>query len=347
MFSLRYRYAAILVLAVYSYINTLFSEVYVSYGIDAPAYLVVAGFILITGGVWEANRLVEKLLRRYIKTPGSLQYLLVFFLSGIVCSALIAAAVIAGFSSFFLHLALPVRLIAFKLAVTYATRVNLFLHIINTVVAFNQKYKQKEVEAEELKRAHTQAQLQAIKNQVNPHFLFNNLNVLSSLVMLDNPDANKFVEAFARVYRYILSSQQQELIHLEAEIEFMEPYVFLLKKRFPDSIFVHVNVPQQYLHFSLPPVALQMLIENAIKHNIASRGKPLHINVQVDALQRLVVSNNLQRKLPDNESTQVGIKNISQRYHLIAGKEIEVIETNDTFSVLLPLIENRYENRNN
>lgn len=191
---------------------------------------------------------------------------------------------------------------------------------------------------EELKRISAQAQLQAIKNQVNPHFLFNNLNVLSSLVMLENPDANKFIEEFAKVYRHILSSQRQELIKLQTEIEYMEPYIFLLKKRFPESINISINIPDKFLSWQILPVALQMLIENAIKHNIASKIKPLNIRITVNKQNNLVVYNNLQPKMPDGESTNVGLNNITQRYDLITGKEIDIIKTKDSFSVALPLI---------
>jgi two-component system LytT family sensor kinase len=347
MFAIKYRYAAIIVLAVYSYFNSLFSEVYAYYHINQPAYLIVAAFVLITFFIWEANRLMQKLLRRFFTSEDSILFLIVFFLTGIGLSALIAFIVIFGFGKLFLRLPPTAFSISLRLAITYATRINLFLHIINSVVTFAQKYKKKELETEELKRISTQAQLQAIKNQVNPHFLFNNLNVLSSLVMLDNPDANKFIEEFAKVYRHILSSQQHELITLQSEIEFMEPYIFLLKKRFPESVRVSVDIPEKYLEWHLPPVALQMLIENAIKHNIASKTKPLFIKIFVNDQENLVVSNNLQLKLPDNESTNLGLRNISQRYDLIAGKNIEIIETAESFSVLLPLIQHNDENHNN
>jgi len=347
MFSIKYRYAAIIALAVYSYFNSLFSEVYAYYHIDPPVYMIIAAFILITFFTWEANRLMQKILLRFFTSGNSIQFLLVFFVTGIVLAALMAFVVVFSFDKLLLHLPPATFAISLKLAVTYATRINLFLHIINSVVAFAQKYKNKELETEELKRINTQAQLQAIKNQINPHFLFNNLNVLSSLVMLDNPDANKFIEEFAKVYRHILSSQQQELIPLQAEIEFIEPYIFLLKKRFPESIHVSVDIPSRYLAWYLPPVALQMLIENAIKHNIASKTKPLYIKISVDNKEHLVVSNNLQLKIPDNESTNFGLRNISQRYDLIAGQQIEIIETKENFSVLLPLIQHNDENHNN
>jgi LytS/YehU family sensor histidine kinase len=226
-----------------------------------------------------------------------------------------------------------------KLTFTYGTRVNLFLHIINGILFYINQYKNKQLETEELKRISSQAQLQAIKSQINPHFLFNNLNVLSTLVMQESPDANKFIEEFSKVYRHVLNTQQLELITLESELEFIKPYIFLLQKRFPESIFIEIKIQQQYFSSLIIPVALQMLIENAIKHNIASRQKPLQILLSVNVNNKLTVMNNLQLKPLIDSSTQIGLQNIAKRYELIAGKQIEIEKTSEHFSVSIPLIQ--------
>lgn len=347
MFTIKYRYLIIIVLAVYSYFNTVFSEVYLYYRIQVPTYLIIAAFLIITLLVWECNRLSGNYIRRYFSSDSSIKYLVTFFLVGMIVSAIIALLIVFAVNSLFLHFSRDALRMPLKLTFTYATRINLFLHAANLVFVFAKKYRTKELETEELKRINAQAQLQAIKNQVNPHFLFNNLNVLSSLIMLDNPDANKFIEEFAKVYRHILSSQQEELIPLQTELDYMQPYIFLLKKRFPGSINININIPDKFFTWQILPVALQMLIENAIKHNIASRLKPLQIQISIDEQNNLVVYNNLQPKLPDGESTNVGLKNIAQRYDLIAGKQIDIIKTEDRFSVALPLIPKEYENDHN
>ena len=219
----------------------------------------------------------------------------------------------------------------------YGARVSLFLHTLNAIFFYVNAYKTKQLEAEELKRINTQAQLQSIKNQVNPHFLFNNLNVLSSLVMTDNPDANKFIEEFSTVYRHILNSQEKELIELRTELDYIKPYIFLLQKRFPDSISIVLDIPESYQNWYIVPVALQMLIENAIKHNIVSRAKPLQVSIVVKG-EHLIVKNNLQLKLQVEHSTQIGLQNISQRYQIITGKAIKIDKDQNSFSVSLPLI---------
>lgn len=338
MFTHKYRYLFIILLATYSYVNTLFSEVYHYYGISAPWYYVLLCFILITGLVWEGNRIIQKIAQPYFLKLSKMRFLVLTFFIGLAFAAIVS--LLLGFiGTYLLKLPDTESPIAIKLAFTYGTRINLFLHIINGIFVFISEYKSKQLEAEELKRISTQAQLQSIKNQVNPHFLFNNLNVLSGMVMKDNPDANKFIEEFAKVYRYILNSQDKELIPLQTELDYIKPYIFLLEKRFPESISIELNIPDKYYKYYIVPAALQMLIENAIKHNIVSKAKPLQISLSANGRELLTVKNNLQPKQLPEISSQIGLKNISQRYELITGKNIEVQKDEHSFSVAIPLIQ--------
>jgi LytS/YehU family sensor histidine kinase len=225
-----------------------------------------------------------------------------------------------------------------KLTIMYATRINLFLHILNALFVFIGNLRQKELEAEALKRSTAQAQLQIIRNQINPHFLFNNLNVLSSLLVKEHPEANEFVESFATVYRYLLSNQDKELVSLRSELEFIQPYIFLLTKRFPENLSITLFVQEEEKNKQIVPGALQLLIENAIKHNILSKQFPLVIDISVNGNNSLVVSNNLQIKNPVEPSTQIGLNNIRQRYELSTGKTITIKKDERIFSVHLPLI---------
>jgi two-component system LytT family sensor kinase len=344
MFSTKYRYLFIVILAAYSYANTLFSEVYNYYHINVEWYWVLLLFILITGFVWEGNRWLQFFLKKYLKEISYTRFLITFFLWGVVISALLSAILVLLLNALFIHLATSELKLPLKLAFTYGTRVNLFLHIINAILFYISRYKDKQVEAEELRRINSQAELEAIKSQVNPHFLFNNMNVLSSLVMQESPDANKFIEEFSKVYRHVLNSQQRELITLKEELEFITPYIFLLQKRFPESIFINIDVAPEYLSYFIIPVAVQMLVENAIKHNITSRQKPLHIFLSVTGKKNLTVANNLQLKPVTTESSHIGLQNIAKRYELITGKTIDIEKTSENFSVSLPLIEPEYEN---
>jgi sensor histidine kinase YesM len=339
MFNNKYRYLFILLLAVYSYLNSLFSEVYVHYNINAKWFELLVVFLLITLFVWDGNRISQNILKRFFSGQRPARLLVIFFLNGVIISAVVSIVVVLGVNSLLLHLSYEQLKLPLKLAFTYGTRINLFLHILNGILFYIDQYKNKQLEAEELKRISSQAQLEAIKNQVNPHFLFNNLNVLSTLVIQESPDANKFIEEFSKVYRHVLETRQQELIPLQSELEFINPYIFLLQKRFPESIFIHINITPKYLSYYIIPVALQMLVENAIKHNIASRQKPLNIFLSVDSRERLRVMNNLQPKPVDDTSTQIGLQNISKRYELVTGKTIEIEKTSDDFTVSLPLIQ--------
>lgn len=338
MFSHRFRYLLITALGVYSYLNAVYAEVFELYTINAPWYLCLATMLLMTFAVWEGNRLMVPFLEKQLPGKDTWVKLIVSFSVG---------TILAVFSAFFFTAVIGVNLagitmvslrLPFKLAVLYATRINLFLHAINAIFVFVVAYKQKEIEAEALQRTTVQAQLQAIRNQINPHFLFNNLNVLSGLVIRENPEANEFVEAFAKVYRHILNTQHDEVVGLRAEVDFIQPYIFLLKKRFPGSLNINLDIPEQYLAAQVVPGGLQMLIENAIKHNIVSKKYPLLIEISVNGMDSLVVKNNLQLKEVVEPSTQIGLNNIRQRIELTSGKTITIVQDADSFSVSLPLI---------
>lgn len=193
-------------------------------------------------------------------------------------------------------------------------------------------------EKEMLKRESLKAQLNALKTQVNPHFLFNNLNTLSSIIPEDPKLAVDFVQQLSRVYRHILEVQDEQSIPLKDELEVMKAYAFLLQTRFGDNLDINVNVPEEKLKKRIVPLSLQILMENAIKHNIVSAEKPLKIEVFAEN-GRLVVSNNLQKKNQMNESTGIGLNNIRNRCKLLGNGRVEVVENGSSFTVSIPLIE--------
>lgn len=194
-------------------------------------------------------------------------------------------------------------------------------------------------EKEKLKRENLHAQLDALRTQVNPHFLFNNLNTLSSIIPEDPQRAVDFVQQLAKVYRHILEVKDEQSIDLKEELDVLRAYAFLLKTRFGDNLDITISVPDEKLKRKIIPLSLQILMENAIKHNIVSSEKPLKIDVY--ALNgRLIVNNNLQKKNQVNESTGIGLDNIRNRYKLLSDKQVEVTENGMNFTVSIPLIEN-------
>lgn len=340
LFHHRYRYIFMVLLALYAFMNTALCQVYTYFKIDISWYhalLTIAGVTFLT---WEGNRLIKPAFKRKFLVPGNkFRFLGFFFLAGniIAVSAALLMVYLVG------HLIYgytweqnhnPV-----KLNIIYATLINLFLHLVNAILFFFREYRRQWTKSEELRRSSEEAQLQLIKSQVNPHFLFNNLNVLSGMVIKNNPEANHFIEEFSKVYRYILSNQQKELVPLRSELEFIQPYLFLLHKRFDNSLQVDISIPEKYNNYHVVPASLQMLIENAIKHNIVSSNKPLHIAIHANGNDTLIVSNNLQPRIsPGEPSTRIGLQNISKRYELISGRRVLVEQRDNMFEVTLPLL---------
>jgi hypothetical protein len=212
----------------------------------------------------------------------------------------------------------------------------MIIGIYESVYFMNELRKSVE-EKETLKRETLSAQLSALKTQVNPHFLFNNLNTLSALIPDDPDKAIEFVQQLSRVYRHILEVQDEKSIPLKDELDVLRAYGFLLKTRFGKNLDIHIDVPDEKLRQRIVPLSLQLLMENAIKHNIVSSEKPLLINVFAEN-GHLVVSNNLQVKNQLAESTGIGLNNIRNRYKLLGDDEVKVSESGENFTVAIPLI---------
>jgi two-component system, LytTR family, sensor kinase len=340
LFNHRYRYLFMTLLALYAFMNTALCNVYYYFNIDITWYhalLTVAGVTVLT---WEGNRLIKPYFKKkFFTQKNKFRFLGFFFLAGNIIGLVAALIMVYVVGTLIYGNTQQQNWNPYKLNIIYATLINLFLHLVNAILFFFREYRQQWKEAEELRRSSEQAQIQLIKSQINPHFLFNNLNVLSSMVIKNNPEANHFIEEFSKVYRYILNNQEKELVPLQSELEFIKPYIFLLSKRFDNSIQVSINIPEHYKNCHVVPAALQMLIENAIKHNIVSSQRPLHIDIHANGNQTLIVTNNLQPRMATEEpSTKIGLQNIMKRYEIISGRDVIVKKTDDKFEVVLPLL---------
>lgn len=168
-----------------------------------------------------------------------------------------------------------------------------------------------------VQKENLQSQFDVLKQQVNPHFLFNSLNVLTSLIRIEPELAEKFTEHLSKVYRYVLENKDNELVKLSTELDFLDAYLFLLNIRFMDKIRVNINISDQRKEAMVIPLAMQLLIENAIKHNSMSKKSPLVIDIFVDEQCYLNIINNLQEREAHMTSTGVGLKNIQNRYLLL------------------------------
>ncbi len=192
-------------------------------------------------------------------------------------------------------------------------------------------------ESERLKRQSIQSQLETLKNQVNPHFLFNSLNTLASIIPEEPDHAVRYTEELSRVYRYILEIKNHQLITLRDEMDCIRAYQFMLETRFGPNVKVNVNIPSDCMNKYIVPLSLQILLENAIKHNVISRDRPLHIDI-VAGREYISMTNSYQPKLEVEPSTQTGLENIRSRYALIANQDIDVYQDAEIFRVALPLL---------
>jgi len=200
------------------------------------------------------------------------------------------------------------------------------------------RWKDSIVEQERLHSQFIQSQLEGLKSQVNPHFLFNSLNTLAYIIPEDSTKAVKFVEKLAKVYRYILEIQDRRLIPLHEELAFLESYVFLHQERFGKNLQVKLKVSEEARHNLIVPLSLQILFENAFKHNIISNEHPLTVSL-VATTTKLTICNNLQRRNSNGESTKIGLANIQNRYVYFTDQPVVIEETDTIFSVTIPLIQ--------
>lgn len=226
----------------------------------------------------------------------------------------------------------------------YAFGMNIIYAIVITGVYEVQYYfehwKLSFAEARELKKENLQSQLDQLKSQVKPHFLFNSLNSLLALVDEDQERAKKFIEELSFVYRYLLQCNDKELTLVDCELDFIRAFYFLLKTRFEGGLELEIDVDDKERNMLIPPLTLQMLVENAVKHNMISKNSPLKIKIYTDGLQNLIVLNNRQIKKLSVQSSKMGLSNISAKYKLLNYPDIIINETENDFRVSLSLIKN-------
>jgi LytS/YehU family sensor histidine kinase len=196
------------------------------------------------------------------------------------------------------------------------------------------------LEFERFKTETANAQLQNLKNQLNPHFLFNNLSVLTSLVYKNQDDAVEFINELAKVYRYVLDTKSSELVSLEEELSFLNHYIYLLKIRFEESINFEIKIEEQQKSAYLLPMCLQILVENTIQHNETSIANPLHVSIYTDN-HSLIIENPIKLRSNLAESTKTGLENIKMRYSYFSNQKVIVSNNNQNFKVILPLIQRK------
>lgn len=223
---------------------------------------------------------------------------------------------------------------------------SILISAVHTGNFFLRRWKTSMLEAAELKlktselqQVAMQAQLQSLKLQLDPHFMFNNFSTLSALIEEDKQTALSFLENLSRVYRYMILNLSNDLISLRDEIRFIQAYIYLMKIRYGDNVDIHIDIPEEATTMGIPPITLQLLMENAIKHNVASADHPLHIHIFQEQPNELTISNNIQRLATALPSTKLGLENIRNRYRLLSDLPVGISEDHAQFKVRLPLLE--------
>ena len=286
-----------------------------------PRYVALGSGFLLTGGIVSMG--MTSLLSANNTTDSFLQAPLTYFMLGIIA-----------------------ELICFTLLLGYRQRRGAIRNAVvdQKLAREREQYQRRQVEAEliaeRLQQQMSAVRMMALQAQLNPHFLFNSLNSLSSLIADEPAKAERFVDEMSSVYRYLLRTNEQDLTTLQAELLFVDSYYHLLKTRYGDGIDLSKTIDASFLPYKIPPLTLQLLIENTVKHNIVSSDKPLSIQLTTTPDGWLTVSNTLQRK-PVNKvnSTQKGLLTILSKYQLLNLAAPTVTETTHSFAVALPLID--------
>lgn len=279
----------------------------------------------------ELNIVFDNVAERILPIP---RFMLIRVLSHILLSIIIGVGAIAYFENYLGDLKFFDQPIA-RLMIVFGLIFVTFIILVALSLRITAKWIDSQKELEELKRTQLKYDYNALQDQLNPHFLFNNLSVLKSMIMYDQKGAIGFIQNFTDVYRYVLQCNEKTTIKLGEELEFIQAYLGLHKERLGEGLEIKVSVQKDLLGKIMPPLSLQLLVENAIKHNIATTDEPLCIEITTDKNQ-IIVTNKKNLK-ESSYSTQKGLENLKQRYELLAHQSIEIVDDETLFKVALPL----------
>ena len=247
---------------------------------------------------------------------------------------IILGVFVSVLSKIFFDFAQDISLSTYLLKLLYVQVPAIFLAYFLTTFRIS---KEREMEVKELKEENRQAEIQALKEQISPHFLFNTFSSLSALIRTDKKNESlEFIQSLSDVYRYILESQHKNLVSISEEIKFLKAYIYLLEKRFEHNLVVNILIDENKMQDSIPPLALQILVENAVKHNKLTNKVPLKIKIERTA-NFIAVQNNYNPKF-FVESNGIGLINLAKRFHLISNQEIKINKDDKIFSVTIPVI---------
>ncbi len=287
--------------------------------------------------VWQGNRYLHYTMRSYFDWHNKpLQKIIVLLFSVSFYTIPASVVLLVGWYKLFAD-GVPDWNVIWQSSLIILVCVIFITHVYETVFLVKETESEM-VRNEQLERAKAEAELEALKNQIDPHFIFNSLNTLSHLIEDKPVKAKQFNDNLADVYRYILQNKARDLVQLKEEMSFLKNYFALLKIRFENAVQMQVlvdeNKTDQYL---IPPISLQILVENAIKHNEFSEKLSMTIEIKL-ANDELTISNPIRKKMLRKPSSKIGLQNLKERYRLITNKEIVIHEGENEFNVILPVL---------
>lgn len=313
--------------------NRYFSQA----GVFIPATLLT---FLILAISWQFHTLVAVILRNrfprdnqvFTRLPLAIS---VFILMTSLCTTLIFFGYdYTGFLNYELNES------RYYWAIIFGIIENIFVTFLHEGISSYEKWKTTIRETEALKKEYLQSQIMGLKSQVSPHFLFNSLNTLSSLISEDPSRAERFLDEMSKVYRYLLRSNEEPLVSLATELHFIESYFHLLESRYGHSIHITIDIPKEVQSLKIPAFALQTIVENTIRLNRMSREEPLTIRLHIDEHRQLCFTNSAQPRIqPEETEDDNGLQNISNQYRLMSKQGIEIEEQGGTRTIRLPLID--------
>lgn len=323
------------------FMYSLFYEAY-THRIQVQDYLVAIIIALI---ILEGVRWINRRLEKYFPW---MEHISKRFFSQLFINSLFAVLAVTGLKFLFDHLlGKPDVTPMFDDAVVITTTFSITVLVVSIEMGiyFLNRWRKSMVELERFKKSSLEFRHEMLKTQVNPHFLFNSLNTLSSLVYSDPETAYHFIRQLASVYRNVLEHRNKGLVTLEEELKATSSYIDLMRLRFGDKLNLQFNISvEQNLH-QVPPLMLQLLIENAIKHNVVSEKYPLSLWVYLEGDQ-IVIKNSLRLKSSKGYSSKIGLDNICSHYDIVTDKKVVIEQTDEFFTVKIPLLEPDYEGIN-
>jgi len=308
--------------------------------LSAPAiyYYCTAFFLFMV--TWEYNDwlIIKQLKNGGLDLKNSLQILFKTMAFLIPISVLVYYLALFPFKDAIGHFT-DEPLICLLRDVLRATLLGLAVILFNLLYFSMKQRDEMKKQMEDLKREMLVSKYSSLKNQISPHFLFNSLNTLTSLMYEDRDMASDFLSRLASSYRYILDNTEEDLVSLKKELNFLDSYIFMMNIRHEGALKIQSEIKVGAEEFLVPTLSLQMLVENALKHNYFSKEKPLHIRISSVGRIGLVVENTLRQRVNEENSTQLGLKNIQKRYSYYTNQEVSIEKEDELFRVTMPLLQ--------